>query len=323
MDEETLYSMRRTPPEEFARRLRASLQTRQNAPAAAKAGVAKFVALAACCVVVFAAFTVPSVRAAAEAFLDVFRVVHIVGVPMGPQAMQRLHNSALDLPHLLGNQVEVLKSTVPVAYSTAREAGAAAGFRVQLPAWMPVGWDTEVPEMKAGGEKAARVTIDTARVGQILTALGIDDETLPDNINGKSATLHIAPLVEVKWTHKGQTVELIQSPSPQVQFPAGTDLAALGEIGLRILGMSRGDAYRFAQTIDWRTTLVVPIPVNVAGFSQVNVKGSTGLLIGLVKPDGHRRYAGSMLLWSANDRVFALSGTLPAADIVEMAQTLQ
>ena len=323
MDEEILYSLRRTPPEEFVRRLRASLQTQQMAVAPSRGRVSKFVALAACCAVLFAVFTVPAVRAAAQAFLDMFRVVHIVGVPVGQQAMQRLHNAELDLPHLLGNEVEVLKSTVPVPYSTTQAAGAAAGIQVRLPAWLPVGWDTQTPVIKAGAEKAARVTIDTARVGQILTSLGIEDETLPDSINGKSVTLHIPPRVEIKWTHNGQTVELIQSPTPQVQFPAGTDLAVLGEIGLRILGMSRSDAYRFAQAIDWRTTLLVPLPANVVNFSEVNVQGSTGLLIGMVGPQGGRRYGGSMLLWSANDRVFALSGTIAAPDLVEIAQTVQ
>lgn len=323
MDEETLYSLRRTPPEEFARRLRTSLQAQQMPLAPAGARVGKFVALAACCAMLFAVFTVPSVRAAAQAFLDLFRVVHIVGIPVGEQAMLRLQNTELDLPHLLGNQVEILKSTAPASYSTRQDAGAAAGIQVRLPAWLPVGWDTETPAIEAGGEKAARITIDTAKVGQILTALGIEDETLPESINGKSATVHMPPRVEMKWTHNGQTLDLIQSPSPQVQFPAGADLAALGEIGLRILGMSRSDAYRFAQSIDWRTTLLVPLPASVVGFSEVSVQGSTGLLIGLVAPQGGRRYGGSMLLWSANDRVYALRGTLPAPDIIEIAQSIQ
>lgn len=322
MDEETLYSLRRTPPEEFVRRLRASLQAQQMPVAPAKSRVGKLVALAACCAMVFAAFTVPSVRAAAQAFLDLFRVVHIVGVPVARQAMQRLQNAEVDLPHLLGDQVEVLKSTAPMAYSTTREAGAAAGIQVRLPAWMPVGWD-QAPTIKAGAESVARITIDTARVGRMLTSLGIEDETLPESINGKSAIVHIHPMVAVKWTHNGQTVELIQAPSPQVQFPAGTDLAALGEMGLRMLGMSRNDAYRFAQTIDWRTTLLVPLPANAVGFSEVNVQGSTGLMIGMVAPRSGRRYGDSLLLWSANDRVFALRGTIPVPDLVEMAQTVQ
>jgi hypothetical protein len=324
MDEESLYSLRRTPPEEFARHLRASLQTRQTLLVPGQKKVGKFVALAACCAVVFAAFTVPAVRAAAQAFLDIFRVVHFVAVPMAPEAVQRLRNTELDLPHLLGDQFQVLqKGTPPTAYPTPQEAGTAAGFPVQLPAWMPVGWDTDTPAVNLLGGKSARVTIDTVRVGQMLTSLGIDDETLPEGINGQSATVHISPAVDVKWTHGEQMVDLLQSPSPQMQFPAGTDLAAIGEIGLRILGMSRGDAYHLAQSIDWRTTLLVPVPANAVGFSQVTVQGNSGLLIGLVAPGGHRHRQGDILLWSSNGRVFALRGTIPSTELVEMAQTVQ
>jgi hypothetical protein len=324
MNEESLYSLRRTPPEEFARRLRASLETRQVAAAPGRTRVGKGVALAACCAVLLAAFAVPAVRATARAFLDIFRVVHFAAVPMAPQAVQRLRNTELDLPHLLGDQFQVLqKGTPPTSYPTPQEAGTAAGFKVQLPAWMPVGWDTDSPSVTALGEKTARVTIDTARLGQVLTSLGIDDETLPESINGQSATVSISPAVDVKWTHGEQTLDLLQSPSPQMQFPAGTDLAALGEIGLRILGMSRGDAYRMAQSIDWRTTLLVPVPANAVGFTQVTVQGNSGLLIGLVAPGGKRHRQGDLLLWSSHGRVFALRGTIPSADLLEVAQTIQ
>jgi hypothetical protein len=129
--------------------------------------------------------------------------------------------------------------------------------------------------------------------------------------------------VAIKWTHGTATVEMLQSPSPQAQFPVGTDLAAFGEIALRILGMPRNDAYRFAQTVDWRTTLLVPVPANANGFSQVTVQGNSGLLINLVAPGGQRHRAGAMVLWTNKGQVFALRGTIPSPDLVEMAQTVQ
>ena len=324
MNEESLYSLRRTPPEEFVRSLRATLQTRQTSVGTRQKKVGKFVALATCCAIVFAAFTVPDVRAAVQSFLDLFRVVNFVAVPMGPAAMQRLRNSELDLPHLLGDQFQMLqKGMPPTPYPTPDEAGRAVGFKVELPAWMPVGLDAESPAVRAIGERTARVTIDTARVQQVLTSLGIDGETLPEGISGRAATVHISPAVDITWTHNNSTVNLLQSPSPQMQFPAGIDLAGLGEIGLRVLGMSHGDAYRMAQSIDWRTTLLVPVPANAVGLSQVTVQGNPALLISLVAPAGKRQRQGDLLLWSSNGRVFALRGTIPSPELLEMAQTIQ
>lgn len=324
MDEDSLYSLRRPPPEPFARGLRASLQ-RQSASAAIRSQqLRKLMVLGVSCVLVAAAFAVPSVRAAAQAFLDMFRVVHFAAVPVSSDALQRLHSNELDLQHLLSDQVQVSQdSHTAMAYASPGDAGAAAGLHVLLPAWMPVGWDTQAPTVEVLPAKTARVTANAARLQRTLAALDIHDVAVPSGLDGQSATIHISPAVVVRWQHETQTLQLLQAASPQVDFPAGADLAALGEIGLRILGLSRGDAYRFAQSIDWRTTLLVPVPANVASFREVTVRGGAGLLLELADMGGHRHRAGAVLLWSDGAEVFALRGTLAAAELLEMAQSMQ
>lgn len=327
MDENSLYSLRRDPPEEFARKLKASLQRGGARAGSGRGRVGKIAAFAASCVVMAAAFAVPSVRDTAQAFLDMFRVVNFAAVPVGSQALQQLRHSKLDFKQLIGDEVQVIQeSGPPTPYPTPEEAGVAAGFHVYLPSWMPVGWNTETPAVEVVGPHAARITANTARLREVLAALQIDDVTVPEGLDGKSATVQISPAVAVKWQHAGQTVQLLQSPSPQVDFPAGADLPALGQIGLRILGLSRNDAYRIAQSIDWRTTLVVPVPTNAVSFRQVAVQGNSGLLMETAAaPAGEagRHRDGAVLLWSARGRVFALSGTLGPVELVEMAQTLQ
>jgi hypothetical protein len=113
-------------------------------------------------------------------------------------------------------------------------------------------------------------------------------------------------------------------------MPAGLDLAMLAEIGLRVLGMVSGEARRFAQSVDWRSTLIVPIPVDAATFRQIDVRGNQGLLIestGLKRsPDGERQPPGPLvrhILWSAGGSVFALSGNVPSEELFEIAQNVQ
>jgi len=323
MDEKSLYALRRNPPEDFARQLRASLQEsgrNQVPPRRAQ----KLAAVVVACLALAGAFCVPSVRAAATAFLDMFRVVHFAAVPVDSGSLQRLRNTGFDLPHLLADQVQITKSAEGTRpYATPAEGAAAAGFHVYLPSWLPVGWSTEVPAVEVSGPSAARVTADTTRLAQILTALGIDDVSIPQGLDGQSANIRTSAVVRVKWQHDGQTLQLLQSPSPQVDFPAGTDLPALAEIGLRILGLPREDAYRFAQSIDWRTTLLVPIPAEVASFRQVSVQGGSGLLLELADAAGRPRRTGALLLWSDGSRVFSLRGTLKGQQLLEIAQTLQ
>jgi hypothetical protein len=322
MDEKSLYGLRRTPPEEFTRNLRAALQQSARAEAGPRR-VGKLAAVSVACMALAGAFCVPSVRAAATAFLDMFRVVHFAAVPIDTASLQRLRNSDLDLPHLLAEQVQVTQQPgAPTAYATPAAAAAAAGFHVYLPTWMPVGW-TETPTVQVSGPSAVRVMANTARLAQILTTLNIDDVSIPQGLDGRSANIRIAATVVLKWQHEGRTVELLQSPGPQVDFPSGTDLPALAEIGLRILGLPRNDAYRFAQSIDWRTTVLVPIPANAASFRQVSVQGGSGLLVELADAGGRRHPPGAVLLWSDGTQVFALRGTVGAAELLEMAQTLQ
>jgi hypothetical protein len=326
MDEKTLHCLRRSPPEDFKRTLRASLLRQSAQAAATPPRLMRFAAVVVACLALAGLFSAPSVRAGAAAFLDMFRVVRFAAVPMDSRALQRLGDSGLDLRALLSDQVQVVEAAgPPMPYATPAAAGAAAGFHVELPAWMPVGWSTEAPAAWVTGPGSMRITASAARLVQLLTSLNIDDVVVPQSIDGRTATVRTSPAVRVVWRHEGRIVELVESPSPQVNFPSGMDMPALAEIGLRIMGLSRNDAYRFAQSIDWRSTLVVPIPANVASFRQVTVQGGSGLLLeGARAGDGgpHGK-AGAVVLWSDGSRVFALSGGLGPEQLLEMAQTLQ
>ena len=71
----------------------------------------------------------------------------------------------------------------------------------------------------------------------------------------------------------------MQGPIPEVLMPAGVDLAKLGEIGLRKLGMPALEAREFAKKVDWNTTLVVPVPPTATRFREVLVGSSRGVEI--------------------------------------------
>src|SRR6185437_6876348 len=146
MDEKTLYCLRRSPPEDFKRTLRASLLQQNARAAAGPSRLLRFAAVVVACLALAGAFSVPSVRAAATAFLDIFRVVHFAAVAVDSSSLQRWRDSGLDLRQLLSGQVQVLeKAGPPTSYATPAAAAAAAGFHVELPSWMPVGWSTEAP----------------------------------------------------------------------------------------------------------------------------------------------------------------------------------
>ena len=79
----------------------------------------------------------------------------------------------------------------------------------------------------------------------------------------------------------------MQAASPEISLPPGVHLPEIVEIALRILGMSLDEARQYAYAIDWRGTVLVPVPADVASFREVEVGTSQGLLIefnGLQRP---------------------------------------
>ncbi len=322
MDDRFLHDLRREPSSELAERLRGVLrETEAQAPPAAWARAGRWAGLAASLALVAAAFTVPAVRAGAQAFLDLFRVANFVGVAFDPQRLAQLRDSGLDLPRLLGDQVQVVQAAgAPIAYAELQAAAAAAGMDLETPAWTPAGLMRT--RIEAAGAKAFRVTVDTARLKTVLDALAIDDIALPAGLDGRSAEVRVPPVVRMVYANGSQQVQFVQARAPEVRFPAGVDLATLAEIGLRVLGLGRNDAYRFAQNVDWRSTLIVPVPAPAASFRQIDVAGHAGLLLEYPRPRAGAAKT-AMILWSAADRVYAMVGNLRETALLEMAETVQ
>ncbi|HVY63945.1 MAG TPA: hypothetical protein VHH11_03905 [Gammaproteobacteria bacterium] len=310
-----MHDMRRAPPPEFAARLRARLHAQRPAHHERwRTPVARWLAAAAAVAAVGFAFTFPDVRAGAAAFLDLFRVVNFAGVRFDPQRLAGLKAGGVDLPSLLGDVEPLAQPGAPVSYADPVEAGRAASIDVRLPAWVPPGWT--LAETVVAAEHSVRVTANAAKLQAVLDTLALNDVRLPEGLDGQVATVTLPPVVGMTYRSGDVALHLFEARSAEVSFPAGFDLPALAHAALRILGLDRDEAYRMAYSIDWRSTLIVPVPADAASFRPANVAGADGLLI-------ERARGGSVLLWSAGGRMYALSGPLGADGLLEMAQSLQ
>ncbi len=275
-------------------------------------------------VVLASAFALPSVRAAAQAFLDLFRVVNFAPVSVQAARLKLLADrQGIDLPRILGNHIDVLQAPgSPKVAPTIEAAGSLAGMRIALPAWQPVG--VERQRIEVVGSESLQIMGSSATLQRVLDSLGIDDVSAPTWIDGKVVTAHVAPIVRVVYGDTDRHAVLIESRQPQVLLPPGADLAQLADIALRVLGIERTEAYRIAQSVDWRTTLIVPIPSDVSYFRQVDVQGKGGLLVETLRGRGGKGYGTeTQILWSSGGRVFALMGNLRAEELFDMAQSVQ
>jgi hypothetical protein len=330
MNDEQLFSLRRDPPPQFAERLRADLRRHESnvTPTlrwwSTGAGVARMAAAVALVAVVAGLFTVPAVRASAQSFLALFRVVNIVAVPVDESRLAILKDRQLDPPHLIGDHVQLLRDPgAPTFVPSPEQAAALAGAEVQLPRELPR--EMTIKAISVTGEYVAQVTADANRLQQVMDTLGITDLSLPAGLDGQVSTVRVPPVVMVRYEQGPRVTRFYQARTPQVSMPASIDLASLGEIGLRIIGLSPIDANRFSRAINWQTTLLLPVPPMISSFKQVDINGRGGIALErwVPNPTAPQRARVRALLWATDERVFAIESTQSEEDVLLMANSVR
>jgi hypothetical protein len=279
----------------------------------------------------------PSTRALADQFLNLFRVQQVVVVPVDFTGMQQLTGNGT-----LGKQVSDLISNSitmdqqpgdPVTATDAAQASTLAGFTVRVP-------EGSTPS-RISVENGAAFTfkIDLAKAQALLDEAGRPDLVLPASIDGADVSVTIPASVSVDFgtcpdpgaqdtgLDLGSTsgrkypdcVILAEVPTPTVSAPTELNIAQLAQIGLEFSGMTSDQAAAFTQTVDWTSTLVVPIPKNAATYEQVTVDGVTGTLIQRPADDAPQY----VLLWVKDGIIYAISslGT-DSQQAIQMANSL-
>jgi len=333
MNDEFLSDLREDPRPEFAlslaRRLEALDEQPEQARTAGRRTGWTTGLLAAGLAALALSFSFAPVRAAAREFLELFRVKRFAAVPVDPERLIALQEGKVDLKTLVGEQVEWIEpAQEPVRVEGLEEAAARTGVALRQPTVLPD--EAALAEVRVGSPGRFRVRLDVAKLESLAATLGVEDAEIPPAWDGATIEVAGAPVVAMRYRRGEDEFVLFQSPSPEVQLPQGVELAQLGALALRMAGMSAEEARVFARTIDWRSTLLVPIPAEGGTFREVDVNGAKGLLATSIQksrpgPDGksgsRRRH--SVLLWSAAGKVFAVAGPGDGVLVLEMAQSVR
>jgi hypothetical protein len=273
--------------------------------------------------VLAASLTFEPVRVWAGEFLGLFRVQQITVLPVDTTRLGELSgNSTLakQVGQLFADSVNVTKQPgEPKTVADATEASKLAGFNVRLPSA-----SSGVPQLTVQGSSAFQFVVNRARAQALLDQAGDSRLQLPAALDG--ATIKVTIPAEVTAAYGDcppppraadgdlnlgspgrryiNCIVLAQIPSPTVDTPPNVDLTQLAEIGLEFTGMSPEQARAFSQTVDWTSTLVVPIPRNGASYTQVPIDGVMGNLIQRPTDDAPE-YA---LIWVKNGIIYAIGG---------------
>jgi len=276
----------------------------------------------------------PFGRGLAQRFLGTLRIEKVQPV--------RLDFSALDgnrplqemLRQMISDKVVVTADEKPQPASSAADASQLAGFSAHV-----LGARTDAPKFIVGGQHAFHTTIDRTRLQDIFDQAGRADLLLPATLDGANVSVNVPRSIMVEYgdcpeahpaggTQPAPTqphaaawancLALQEVPSPLVNMPSDLNLQQLAEIGFQLAGMSATQARDLGQTIDWKSTLVLPMPRSASSYSQVTVNGVQGTLI----QGSGRRGPDYVLVWVKNGIIYGLVGHGDSSNAVALANSL-
>jgi len=276
----------------------------------------------------------PFGRGLAQRFLGTLRVEKVQPVRLDFSALEGNRTLQEMLRQMISDKVVVTADEKPQPASTAADASQLAGFSAHV-----LGARTDAPKFIVGGQHAFHTTIDRARLQDIFDQAGRADLLLPATLDGANISVNVPRSIMVEYgdcpeAHSAggtqptptqprpaawaNCLALQESPSPLVNMPSDLNLQQLAEIGFQLAGMSATQARDLGQTIDWKSTLVLPIPRSASSYSQVTVNGVQGTLI----QGSGRRGPDYVLVWVKNGIIYGLVGHGDSSNAVALANSL-
>jgi hypothetical protein len=266
-------------------------------------------------------FSFAPVRQAAADFLGIFRVRKFAVIPIDPLQAQRLEDLLNQYGETVFGEPTILREEgEPITVEDASSASGLAGFNVRSPGQLPEG--SALREIAVQSGPAMKFDIQMAMVRMLAEAAGLQDVVLPD-VETATIEIDVPQVVKQEYLSPSGSFTISQMPSPQASIPDGIDPVIFAELGLQLLGMSAADAQEIARSVDWTSTVVIPMPTDVGESSEITVDGVSGLLL---EERNSRGSSGGdrMILWERDGIVYAVEGRrIDSRSLLLVADSLQ
>jgi hypothetical protein len=278
-------------------------------------------------IMLFGMFSFAPTRQALADFLGIFRVRKFAVISVDQARIEQLEEMEDLLESELFAEPEFLREPgEPQMVADVTEAAVLAGFEAKVPGQIPEGARLDQVAVERGPH--VRMTVDRSAVEAALAYLEVTDVTLPP-VEQVTVEVDVPPAVVQEYHvsnpygEADASLTISQAPSPAVEVPDGIDPRAMGEILLQVLGLQSDEARRVAQSIDWTSTFILPLPSDMVRSYDVQVNGMPGVMLEETPgSDGYRRR--KVMLWERDGVVYAIQGTnLTAPTLLQIAESLQ
>lgn len=283
-------------------------------------------------IVIAIALSTPQVRVIANSFLGLFRVEQIEAVDVGislDNLPEEMESRFMAVDNIIKDQLIIDKEVAPFEVESIAQASQLAGFQARMPS-MPQGEKRILYQEPS----SIRLVIDQPDWQALLESMGYDDFVIPKSADGAEIKFNIPATVvigigdceynqndEIKLAHtetQNCTV-FLQSESPTIEAPPGIDINQAGQILLQAMGMTEAEAEEFSTTVNWATTLVVPVPSDM-DYRHVLVDGVDGIFLFDRYQGGKSVYT---LLWIKDGIFHALIGDGTLVDARRSVRSLE
>lgn len=260
-------------------------------------------------------------RSWGQRILNMLRVQKVAVVPVDLEAISTNGGNEKLVAQMISDRVVVtMKPGEPAQVDSPSAAASAAGFPVKT--LDSLGTPSNI---RVRDEAAFHIQLDRDRILALLEAAGRSDIAVPNNVDGSIIAVHIPKAVDMAYgqcsgTNREGCIHFTQVPSPVISVPPTLDIASLAESALQVAGMTAAEAHSFCQSVDWSSTLLIPIPKSGSTSRAVSIMGVNGTLVEAAANGRHPNvYA---LVWVKDRRIFSISGAGDSSQALAAAESL-
>ncbi len=256
----------------------------------------------------------------AQNLLTIFEPKEFVPVPVSRADLERA--AAFGLPDL--SDYGVLNGNPPRLHGVADAQAAAAetGLPQLAPSSLPSGVSQHV-DYRVLPEATGSFTFSAERARAAATRAGRKAPAVPAKIDGSTLYLTIGPAVLAVYGPAGgnmgalglPVLAVVEAKTPKVSS-TGVSAQELENYLLAQPGIPPGLAAQIRAIGDPKSTLPIPIPVDLASARPVQVQGVPGLLV------ADATGLGSGVIWQKDGIVYAVAGMVTQSQVLAVAGSL-
>jgi hypothetical protein len=262
-------------------------------------------AAAAACAAAVVLFALPTPRAVAQRIWD--------SLFLGRVEVVRLDFDKLPADLLRSERVG--PAAAPIAVPDAHEAARVAGFSPRLP---NAGVLRDLPRLSVAGPIRAHQTVSVPVLKAALRTAGAGDIDVPQQWDGATLAVRVSPIVIAEYPE----VSLTQCLPIALDLPAGFEISRFLEAVFRVAGLKAREARYLSEKFSALPAWFLGLPQDeTVEIHEIQLMSGPGMLIEDFDDAGQRERVA--IVWSAPDRIYAISGKINRELAVVIANAVQ